>query len=397
MGILARTWGILLLSILLLLLLGGCWDRKELNELALVSALSLDKAENNQIQATVQLVLPQSQTGSMGGGNPEGGMSGRTSTQSETGVDVTDALSKLQGKIPRRMFWGQCKIFIFNEAVAREGIQEELDFLLRSPQTRERAYMFVSKGSAAKVLELMPSIERTSADVLRRVSDLKIGMRVNMKQFSGMLMGESQAAILPLVYIVPQSLSSEQVKEIPNILGSVLFKKDRMVGEISEKTTRGVMWIRNEIGEYTIVFDTEEGRVSLRPIKSQAKLIPEIKGEDWMMTIKVKSEGDIEENNTLLNPLNPKYLAVMNKGFEKDVKERIELAINEVQRKQKVDVLDFAKAFHRKYPRQWEKMKERWAEQFPKVRVNIEVHASINRPGLTSSPGGVPKEEVRER
>ncbi|WP_449267218.1 Ger(x)C family spore germination protein, partial [Gordoniibacillus kamchatkensis] len=45
----------------LLSLLPGCWDRTELNDLALVTALVFDKAENNQIQLTAQIIIPQNQ------------------------------------------------------------------------------------------------------------------------------------------------------------------------------------------------------------------------------------------------------------------------------------------------------------------------------------------------
>ncbi|MGW9528351.1 Ger(x)C family spore germination protein [Paenibacillus terrae] len=385
----------------LLLLLGGCWDRTELNDLALISALAFDEAENNQVRATVQLIIPQNQTGggAMGGGPSGGGAAKRTAIRSETGLNITDALSKLQRKIPREMFWGQCRIFIFSESVARAGIRKHLDFLIRFPESRERAYMFVSKGEAAKALELFPPIENSSAQVLRKLADLRIGMRVTMHQLSLMLTGDSRTAVLPMIYILPKNKSAEPFQTIPYLLGSAVFKKDKMVGEISERVTRGVMWLRNEIGEYTVVFESEgsEGLLSLKPVKANIKLIPKIEGETWAMTVRVKTEGDIIQNGTMMDPMNPKLLTLMSKGFEDDVSERINSALHETQQRHKVDIFDFAQAFHRKYPKQWEKMKDRWDEQFPKVEVKTEIEAKILRPGLISSPEGVPKEEVKKK
>ncbi|MFB5673392.1 Ger(x)C family spore germination protein [Paenibacillus terreus] len=396
-----RTLMMTAVCILVLLLLGGCWDRTELNDLTLISALAFDTAENHQIRATVQFIIPQNQTGggAAGGGPSGGGMAKRTSIRSETGINISDALSKLQRKLPRKMFWGQCKIFVFSEAVARKGIEKHLDYLIRFPQTRERSYVFVSKGDAAKALELFPLIENSSAQVLYELADLQVGMRVTVLQLSLMLKGDSRAAVLPMIHILPEIKSGEPFQTIPYMKGSAVFKNDKMVGEISEKVTRGVMWLRNEIGEYTAVFESEgaEGRVSLKPLKANIRLIPEIEGDTWKMTVWIKTEGDIIENDTVIDPMNPKLLALMSRGFENAVRERVNLALHEIQHRHKTDILDFAKAFHRKYPKQWEKVKHHWDEQFTKVQVITKIDAKIIEPGLISSPGGLPEEEVRKK
>lgn len=383
-------------------MLGGCWDRIELNDLALITALAFDKGENNQIQVTAQIIIPQNQGGggAMGGGTGgSGGAGRRTTIRSEKGINIAEALSKLQRKVPRKQFWGQCKVFIFSEALAKSGIQEHFDFLIRHPQQRERAYMFVSKGMAADALELYPPIERSSAEVLRKLSDLETGIRVDMEQLSIMLKGDSRTAILPLVYVLPKSKSAEPFQMIPYILGTAIFNKDKMVGEFSEKMTRGVMWVRNEINEYTVTFHAEksEDLVSLSPVKAKVRLIPKIEGEQWIMNINVHTEGNIVQNGTIMNPTNPELLKTLEKAYASDVRERIELAMDEAQHKLKVDILNFAKEFHRKYPKQWEQAKENWEQIFPEIQVHTEIEAHITSPGNVNAPGGMPKEEVKEK
>lgn len=379
--------------------LEGCWDRTELNDLALITAMAFDAAEDKQIRATVQIIIPQNQ----GGGGMSGGVSGgapkKTTVRSEKGFNISDALSKLQRKIPRKLFWGQCKVFIFSEQIAKSGIKDEFDFLVRHPQPRERAYMYVSKGKAADSLELFPPIERSSSEVLRELADLQIGIKITLEQLSMKLKEAAEASALPLVYNLPKAKSAEPFQTIPYIMGTALFKKDKMVGQISEKTTRGVMWILNEIDEYTVTFtmDGSNNLVSLKPVRAKVKLRPKMEGDKWLMTIKVKAEGDIIQNGTALNPMNPELLEKMNKAFQEDIRDRIELALREVQQKYNTDILGFATAFHRKYPKQWDKNKDRWDELFPKVEVKIEIDASIKRPGLINAPGGIPEEEVQEK
>ncbi|WP_246061694.1 Ger(x)C family spore germination protein [Paenibacillus oralis] len=290
-------------------------------------------------------------------------------------------------------------MFIFGESVAKAGIREHLDFLIRFPSSRERAYMFVSKGEARNTLELFPPIESSSAEVLRRLTDLGIGMRVTMHQLSLMISGDSRAAVLPMIHILPKTKSAEPFQTIPYLLGGAVFKDDKMVGVISEKVTRGVMWLRNEIGEYTLVFEAKgaEGLVSLKPVKATIKLIPKIEGDKWKMIVRVNTHGDIIQNGTSMDPMNPKLLKEMSKGFEEDVQERIMSAFNEVQLRYKADIFEFGKAFHRKYPKQWEKVQDHWDMQFFKVQVIPKVKANITKPGLISSPEGLPREEVKKK
>ena len=106
----------------------------------------------------------------------EVGSSKITYTASQTGKNISDALSKLQ-EIPRKIFWGQCKVFIFGEELAKKGIQKQMDFFLRHPEPRGRAYVFVSEGKAKSILELEPNLERYSAEVLRGILNYELGCR----------------------------------------------------------------------------------------------------------------------------------------------------------------------------------------------------------------------------
>ena len=117
-----------------------------------------------------------------------------TFTASQTGKNIADALSKLQGKLPREIYWGQCKVFIFGEELAKQGIQEQMDFLLRHPEPRGRAYMYVSEGNPKDILEIVPNLERYSGELLREISNYRIGMQITIQDVDEMLTGITQAA-----------------------------------------------------------------------------------------------------------------------------------------------------------------------------------------------------------
>jgi spore germination protein KC len=97
----------------LTVILSGCWDRVELNDLAIVTAAGIDMDNSNQTKLTIQIFIPKML--SNGGGQGVGGGAGGgtvTIVKTEQGINLADALSKLQTNLPRKIFWGQCKVFI---------------------------------------------------------------------------------------------------------------------------------------------------------------------------------------------------------------------------------------------------------------------------------------------
>src|SRR5690349_11685006 len=89
--------GILILSVLNMT---GCWDRVEVNDIALIMGTAFDSAPGGKLQMTSQIMVPSQASGGTGAGG-QGGLVGKDEgffTESAVGIDPGDALSKLQEK-----------------------------------------------------------------------------------------------------------------------------------------------------------------------------------------------------------------------------------------------------------------------------------------------------------
>lgn len=383
------------------LLPAGCWDRREVNDLALVMAVGIDKKSANEIELSVQVIDPKKFSGGqvMGGGGVSG-KEGTTFVRSAEGVTIADATARLQEKFPRSIFWGQTNVFIIGEELAKAGIQEEIEFLARNPQSRLDAFVFVSKGKAADILELSPPLERYSAEVLREMAEMKNLIRVTLKDLLQTLSSETGAAVLPWVEISPSRLGHpEKEQMIPYVAGTAVFKKAKMVGHIDDKLTRGLLWIRDEIetAMVTVTPKEAEGYVSLYQLRANTKQDSKIEQGKWKITLKVETEDDVIQNTTNLNLMNPKFVKMVEKDAEEVIANRMRMAIAPVQKKMNADIFGFGEAFHRKYPKEWERVKGHWDEIFPELEVKVEVKSYIRRPGKATVPAGLPKEEVKEK
>lgn len=375
------------LLFLVLLSLTGCWDRTEVNDIALIMAAGIDKGEAEKIKLSVQIFIPKPTDGGQQEGMTSGSSNSQTFVKSAEGITLADAMSKLQEKLTRQIFWGQNEVLVIGEDLAKLGISEHIDFWMRHSGPRVRADVFIAQGMANEVLQSTPDLERDSAKQLRELVKTDIGVRVTVKDLSQMLSGESNAAVLPWVEnMPPESADAKQEQGAPFIKGTAIFKDDKMVGQLDDIVTRGILWPRNEIksGVITTSLKDEDGYVSLNIVRSQNHLIPHIKNEKWSMIVKTSTDLDIIQNTTNLSSLNPAFLKEVQQKVIEEIENREKLALSEAQKKLNADIFGFAESFQRKYPDRWKTKKVKWNEQFQHVDVSFDTTVNIKRTGLVS-------------
>lgn len=379
--------------------LAGCWDRIEINDVALVTGLGIDQINEKNIELTAEMHIPRAIGGA---GNPGGGSSSgnaQTFIRSGVGRTIADAISDLQQKIPRRVFWGQTKVVVFGEAMAKNGIREQLDFLTRHSQPRLRSYMFVANGTAKDILVLLPPLERASSEVLREMAVSEVLKSVTLKELLQMVSGDGQGASMPMVKKLTPEPGKKWKETIAYIHQTAIFKKDKMIGSINDNLTRGLLWIRDEIKEANITIEPEkgEGYVSSRILRADTELIPRVEDGKWKVTVKASTTADVIVNGSDLNLMNPEIVLKLQKKLEEDIEHLMARTVQLVQKEMHADIFGFAEQFHRKYPQSWKSVKPNWEERFPAVEVAFEVKANIRRPGLSGPPQGLPEEEVKQR
>ncbi|WP_028782357.1 Ger(x)C family spore germination protein [Thalassobacillus devorans] len=380
-----------------LFVLSGCWDRVEINDLAIVLAVGIDKIEDDQIELTVQLAIPSQ----MGGGKQQGSGSGGqgnkpTITKKASGTTIAEAASILQQRVPRRIFWGHNEVIVFGKELAGSGIREYVDFFAHHPEPRLRSFIFVSEEKASTVLEVIPNIEQSSSQFARELARFQIGLKVTLKDLLKNISGESRAVALPRLEYEFDNLNEK--KGGLNINGTAVFKGDKIEGYLSDKLTRGLLWVRNEVHLATVSFvpENEERYMAFKLLRSNTQLHPEIKDGKWKMTISITTEDDVIENQTNMVLTDPKVVAELEKQLAGEIDERIELTLKKVQTEMQADVLGFAKAFAQKYPDEWDQVKGNWEEKFTEVEIEVTSKAYIRRLGMSTKPQGIPEKELNE-
>ncbi|WP_208592396.1 Ger(x)C family spore germination protein [Gracilibacillus suaedae] len=369
-------------------LLTGCWDRKETNDLWVVTGVGLDQTKGGEVEVTVEIHSPSGNEGDGAGGEGNQAGGNKTILQTGKGVSIPKAIEDLDTKLPREILWSHTEAIVINKELAETGIREELDFFIRHPEPRLRSYVFISEGNAKDIMALLPPLERSSSEVLIELAKSEILMKVTLFDLMEMLKGESGASILPMIDILPPEEGKQPLETIAYINRSAILEHGRMIGTITDRLTRGVLWFRNEIKESTVTVKPEEadGLISMKLIKGRTELIPKIDGNQLKMTVKVETIDDVIQNKTNWDLKNMEKHKMLEKELAQKIEMRLTDTLEMVQKEMEVDIIDFGETFRQKHPDKWKSIKRDWKERFPSVEVTFEIKASVLRTGQGSIP-----------
>ena len=294
-----------MLALCLPLLLAGCWDRMEINDIAFVMASSNDLAENGELQGASKIAIPSA----LGSSGRMGGTSGENKSfviESASGRDINEIMQKLQGKLPRRLNISHRRVLYIGEKLAKQGIAPILDHYSRNPASRHIAYILVTKGSESiNFLKSSNPLERIPGEEVRELERLNAGAIYSLRDY---LITENSSGRTPVMGVV--EMSGSKGREEIKVGGSAMFKKDKLIGYLSYNETKVMLLLTNRIKYYRISSKVpkEGGYVAMQLIKEKCKIKPIVKGDEVKFLVTVKIIGEVLENNTKLDLSKPPNL-----------------------------------------------------------------------------------------
>ncbi|WP_332888730.1 Ger(x)C family spore germination protein [Domibacillus epiphyticus] len=390
----------LFLMLISLLFLSGCWSKKELPELAIISAVGIDKNEEGKFVKTHQFINPNNVAGGLQGGG--GGQGPSVSVYTSTGDNILEAHFRASTKVSRRLYHSHANLLVISEEVAREeGIQDILDAFERDPEIRTTMTIVIAKGrKAGDIITSLTSIDRIPAEKVNKTletTEKMFGEHIKVSIQESISILESSGRELVITGF-RQKGDSEKGKKLENIQNSELdatleadglaiFKEGKLIDWFHDEDARGVVWILDKVKETNVNIDWEKKKdaIAYQVIRQKTKVSADVKNGKPAITIHVRAEGDIREVVVPVDLTDPKVIANIEKGLGKEIEKELKDSINLAQ-KNKSDIFGFGETVQRSYPDAWRKMKNNWHDvTFPDLKVNVKVEAFIRRTGLRTN------------
>lgn len=375
---------------LLALLLAGCWDRRELNELGISMAMGIDRA-GDQYEVTVQVVQPGEVT-------QKDGQSGRApvTVYKASGATLFEALRRMTTDSPRKIYSSHLRFVIFGEEAARQGIGDALDLLSRDNELRTDFYLLVAKGTTAEnVLDILTPMEKIPANKVYRSIDMSernggFTAAVSLDEFISVYESDGQE---PTVGGVEAAGSAEAGRFKENVktirpaarllsAGLAAFRKDKLVGWLNEAESKGYnIVVGNVKNPVDHVACPDGGNVALEWVDSTSKLGGSVRNGIPRLSVDVRVEENIGEVQCALDLSRSSVIRDLERRAGKRVEELVLQAVETMQKTYGSDVFGFGEAIRRSDPRAWRMLKKGWEESFKNARVDVKATVKIRRSG----------------
>ncbi|GLB62118.1 Ger(x)C family spore germination protein [Cytobacillus sp. NCCP-133] len=399
-----RKSALFITTLLLLNLLSGCWNRREMNELAITVGMAIDKPDD-QFIITTQVVNPGQVAAGQGGGQKT-----PVTTYQEKGDTIFEAIRRMTTVTARKLYFPHIRILIISEELAEKGLGEALDFLSRDHELRSDFYVVIAKDTKAEnVLKVLTGLDDIPANKLFTALETSEkawapSRAVTLDELIGDILTEGKEAQLTGLQImgdIKEAEKSEHVQEIePDVhlkySGLAVFKGDKLIGWLNEEDSKSVNYVlgnvKSTIGEVTCPDD--KGKTAIEVIRTKADLKAKVENGSPKGTIKVQIEGNVGDVQCRkLDLSKTKTIEELEKQSEKIVKELIESTIAKAQEEFKADIFGFGEAIHRSDPDYWKKVKKEWNEKFADMPIEVKAEVKIRRVGTI---GNSPLEDIKE-
>ena len=375
-----------LIIIPLILLLTGCWNYNELNNLAISTGIAIDKIEDKY---EVTYLISNAKKNETSAKDGEAG----TTTYTGIGDTIQDAINDLKIKMPFEPYSGHLVVTVISDTLAKEGIENILDYLARDTESRNFFYILLSKNAKAKeILEIISPLQtfpsQTIASDIETSSDnTSLIYKITYNDFIYTLLEQGINPVLNSITIEGDKEKGTNSKELSDTIPKAtikidtlgIFKEDKLIGWATLDESKGINILGNNVENLYIKTKCEDKYI-MNYIEN-LKVNTKINLEENKVLVKIRGTGTIKEINCKINLENKETI----KKLENDIKDELNRIITQstflVQKKYKTDVLGYGKIIHKTNPKKWKQIKNNWYEIFKNLDIETDINIKLEEQG----------------
>ncbi|MBY0121705.1 Ger(x)C family spore germination protein [Bacillus sp. S/N-304-OC-R1] len=251
-----KTFIKMICLLFLVITLGGCWDRKEIEKRAYVISIGLDKGTGDNLKISYLIANPDYGTQQQGGGTNE---PPQEIISFETG-DIITAETKANTVIAKEISYDLLRNIMVSEKLAKDkNFIRWLYDTTKEREIRRDVFLVVTKEDALKFFEQnSPKLESRAHKyfdlIIRR--GLETGLIPNSQLHRYLRITESDADLFLAIYATTEHNPEEEKPSTEGdnlfagqfnttgetnrtqFLGSVIFKEGTMIGKLTGEETR---------------------------------------------------------------------------------------------------------------------------------------------------------------
>lgn len=242
------------------ILLNGYLHEQDIDDLAYIIALGIDKGENKKILLSIQVSIP-SENGSSESSNSSSDSSS-SSSKSESGDSllqsiecnsITSGIDELNNIISKRLNLTHCKFIVFSDELTSDGISSYVNTLENNLELRANSNVIVSKGKAEDFLDSSnPIFENSTEKYYEIITSTSRTTGYSINTTLNDIYTSFDDSFREPCCILGYTEEDEDEKSRIVINGIAVFKNDKLVGTLDSNETLPYLLITNNLKESII-------------------------------------------------------------------------------------------------------------------------------------------------
>ena len=375
--------------ILLLPLLSGCYNYRELNELGITTAVSIDYKDNN-FYVIAEVINPiKQQDASSSNNSPFVNYNSSSSS-------LQDAFRKVVLESPRQLYAAQLEIIVLSEEVVNNHLEEVLEYFARDPESRTEIKIIVAKTEdSTKAITLQTLLTSLSSSNIIKSLDLQskvLGMSypVTLNELLNMYIDPYLEVVLPSMTLYgnyeigdeKENITTSSPKAIVKIDGSTITKDNKILGYLDLEESKILNLINGKLKETIIKMNYYDGYIIFEP--NRIKVSRELDIKNNIIKINISGYSKTKEIQSNINVKNPKEVEKLNKALNMELEKKVTDTFNSIREKYDTDVFGFQELYYRTDYKYFKENCTNWYEDiYPKIKLEVKANVRLYEKGST--------------
>ena len=375
--------------ILLLPLLSGCYNYRELNELGITTAVSIDYKDNN-FYVIAEVINPiKQQDASSSNNSPFVNYNSSSSS-------LQDAFRKVVLESPRQLYAAQLEIIVLSEEVVNNHLEEVLEYFARDPESRTEIKIIVAKTEdSTKAITLQTLLTSLSSSNIINSLDLQskvLGMSypVTLNELLNMYIDPYLEVVLPSMTLYgnyeigdeKEYITTSSPKAIVKIDGSTITKDNKILGYLDLEESKILNLINGKLKETIIKMNYYDGYIILEP--NRIKVSRELDIKNNIIKINISGYSKTKEIQSNINLKDPKEVEKLNKALNMELEKKITDTFNSIREIYGTDVFGFQELYYRTNYKYFKENCTYWYENiYPKIKLEVKANVRLYEKGNT--------------
>lgn len=379
------------LSILLLIpLLSGCYNYRELNELAITTALSIDYNDNN-FNVIVEVINPTKQQDAVSANNSP------FVNYYSSAPTLQEAFRNIVLDSPRQLYAAQLEMIIISEDIAKEHISEVLEYFSREPESRSEVKFIIARGDestkALTIQTLLTSFSSSNIKQSLEVQSSVLGLTpvYTLNELLNMYLDPNLEIRLPSVTVEgnieegdeKDNITTSTPLALTKISTTAIFKDNKLIGYLTEEESKMHSLITGSSKESIITLNYQDNYNVFELYRIKTSISPSTR--DNKIILNISGKARIKEIHSNINITKSEEVDKLNKVLNKHIENIIKDSFNNIRSNYNSDIFGFRQSFYKDNPKYYNSnYKDNWYKEiFPNLTLEVKSNVKLYEKGNT--------------